>query len=122
MQKRNDCLAEDVAAAQKGREETAEREDLLQRLSEEKSKEQLLNSKLKQFSDNDPAVLQEMAQEAKQAIDAANRWTDNIYSIQSWIKKKFPSVDQVICSLKLNLSLNFTFRLQWASNLVFQTI
>ena len=95
MVKRSNNLAEDVSTAEMGREETSDRDNLLQRLSEEKSKQQSFNSKLKQFSDNDPAVLQEMAQEAKQAVDAANRWTDNIFSLQSWIKKKFPSVDQV---------------------------
>jgi len=38
--------------------------------------------------------LEEKAKEASVALDAANRWTDNIFSIQSWIKKKFPSIDQ----------------------------
>ena len=24
-----------------------------------------------------------------------SRWTDNIFSIQEWVKRKFPAVDQV---------------------------
>ena len=24
-----------------------------------------------------------------------SRWTDNIFSIQEWVKRKFPSIDQV---------------------------
>lgn len=28
--------------------------------------------------------------EISTAKDAANRWTDNVFSLKSWIKKKFP--------------------------------
>ena len=27
------------------------------------------------------------------AKEAVNRWTDNIYSIQSWVGKKYPTVN-----------------------------
>ena len=29
------------------------------------------------------------------ALEATNRWTDNIFSLQDWIKKKFPNISQV---------------------------
>ena len=28
-------------------------------------------------------------------VNLSPRWTDNIFSIQEWVKKKFPSIDQV---------------------------
>ena len=28
------------------------------------------------------------------AVNLFPRWTDNIFSIQEWVKKKFPSIDQ----------------------------
>ena len=82
-------------SAEVGREESESRVELLENLDIVRKEEQMLTSKLKEFADNDPAVLEEMASEAKTALEAANRWTDNIFSIQSWIKKKFPSIDQV---------------------------
>ena len=27
-------------------------------------------------------------------VNLSPRWTDNIFSIQEWVKKKFPSIDQ----------------------------
>ena len=82
-----------MSEAEKGREASDEREELLRCLEEEKKAEQQLTSRLKEYSDNDPAVLEELAREASTALEAANRWTDNVFSIQSWIKKKFPAVD-----------------------------
>lgn len=88
-------LEKSIAEAEKGRENTEDRKALLESVEVERKKEQQLTSKLKEFAENDPAVLEEMAKEATTALEAANRWTDNIFSIQGWIKKKFPSVDQV---------------------------
>ena len=86
---------EGVIEAQKGRETSDEREKLLADLKTEEEERDQQETRLKDFADNDPAVLEAMAAESSQAIEAANRWTDNIFSIQSWIKKKFPSVEQV---------------------------
>ena len=95
MKKKFAVLEKEVVSAQIGREESDSRVELLESLDKVRKEEQMLTSKLKEFADNDPAVLEEMASEAKTALEAANRWTDNIFSIQSWIKKKFPSIDQV---------------------------
>ena len=84
-----------IVEAEKGRETSEEREKLLAALETEKQENKRLEGRLKEFAENDPAVLEAMAKEATQAVEAANRWTDNIYSIQSWIRKKFPSVEQV---------------------------
>ena len=89
--------------AEAGRENSDVRDDLLKRLSDEKSREKTLSAQLKDYADNDPAVLEEMAAEAETALAAANRWTDNIFSIQSWIKNKFPSVDQSAMSKQFGI-------------------
>ena len=83
-----------ITEAQTGRESSDERDKLLAELEMEKQENKRLESRLKDFADNDPAVLEAMNKKSVQAIEAANRWTDNIFSIQSWIKKKFPSVEQ----------------------------
>ena len=92
-------LEKEVAVAENGREDTKEREELLERLKEEKDKRNKMLLRLKDFADNDPAVLEQMARETGEAVEAVNRWTDNIFSIQGWIKKKFSSVNQMDCQM-----------------------
>ena len=85
----------DVKNAEVGREPSESRTKLLSDIDMEKEKAAKLKARLQEFADNDPAVLEDMAKEAATALEAANRWTDNIFSIQSWIRKKFPAIDQV---------------------------
>jgi len=87
-------LESDVKIAECGRVESDERQELLENLKKEKEQKDETLNKLKEYADNDPAMLEQMAKDASLAVQAVNRWTDNIFSIQSWIRKKFPSVDQ----------------------------
>eukprot|EP00092_Neocalanus_flemingeri_P015178 GFUD01016395.1.p1 GENE.GFUD01016395.1~~GFUD01016395.1.p1 ORF type:complete len:208 (+),score=89.18 GFUD01016395.1:68-691(+) len=103
MVTRMNDLEKEVTVAEKGREDTKERQELLERLKEEKEKRDKMLVRLKDFADNDPAVLEQMVRETGQAVEAVNRWTDNIFSIQGWIKKKFPSVDQASFSKQFGI-------------------
>jgi len=87
-------LAEDVVAAEVGREEGEEREEALKQLEVEKARQKQLKIRLQDFADNDPVVLQQLVSNTQVAKEAANRWTDNIFAVQEWVKNKFPSVDQ----------------------------
>ncbi|KAK8731578.1 hypothetical protein OTU49_007376 [Cherax quadricarinatus] len=79
-----------------GREESGEREEVLERLMQlESSKEQLVKE-IKKFSDCDPEVLSQMKAETQVAQVAANRWTENIFSIKSWCKNKFFIEEEVL--------------------------
>ena len=95
LKKRLASAEKAIVEAQKGRVTSDEREKLLTALETQKQENNRLQCRLQEFAENDPEVLEAMAREATQAVEAANRWTDNIYSIQSWIRKKFPSVEQV---------------------------
>ena len=88
-------LNEELKVVEIGRQESEARNELLENLKQEKDKKESLIKKLKLHSDNDPVVIAKMVKETENAMQAANRWTDNIFSIQGWIKKKFPSIDQV---------------------------
>jgi len=96
-------LEREISKAEKGREESDERQKLLERLEEEKDKRDKMLVRLKDFAENDPAVLEQMVKETGEAVEAVNRWTDNIFSIQGWIKKKFPSVDQAALSKQFGI-------------------
>ena len=55
------------------------------------TKEEIV-SKIQQYKDCDPEVLGKLKKEIQVSRQGANRWTDNIYSLHSWINKKFPSI------------------------------
>ena len=93
----------------------------MESLKEEKDKRNKMFVRLNDFAENDPAVLEHMVREMGEAVEAVNGWTDNIFSIQGWMEKKFPSVDQVKmtifsqvspCSLAFPRIWNMTTRLQ----------
>ena len=84
-----------MAAAEQGREETEERGEVVARLEAAEADKQRMEARLKDLADNDPAVVEQLVRETKEAVEATNRWTDNVFAIQEWVKKKFPSVDQV---------------------------
>ena len=95
MNDKSKTLEIDVKKAEVGRESSESRTKLMSDIDAEKERAEKLKARLQEFADNDPAALEDMAKEAATALEAANRWTDNIFSIQSWIRKKFPSIDQV---------------------------
>ncbi|KAL7646460.1 UNVERIFIED_CONTAM: hypothetical protein RMT77_003373 [Armadillidium vulgare] len=72
-----------------GREDTSEREAILERLSEVQSERNDLESQLHKSEGCHPDLIKKYKEEAQIALDAANRWTDNIFAIKSWCKKKF---------------------------------
>merc|ERR1712240_165385 len=77
-----------------GEEDTKERAEVVANPEKALEEKQQLEARLREFADNDPAVIERLVQETKDALEATNRWTDNIFSIQEWVKKKFPSIDQ----------------------------
>ena len=105
---------EDMVKEKEGREETEERQTVgimisialrnashnrialfiqaLAELSDLKAKKLALEAEIQKYKDNDPEVLDKMKAEIATAIESANRWTDNIFAIHSWIGRKFPSV------------------------------
>ena len=74
---------------QSGREETDERADLLKKLAELTAREKELDKKLSMFSDFDPEALEKLKENTVKAKECANRWTDNVFTCQSWACNKF---------------------------------
>ncbi|KAJ3367806.1 Meiotic nuclear division protein 1 [Allomyces arbusculus] len=89
LQARHDTLVHDLDAARSVREDTDERADLLTRLADEQQREAQLTAELDQYRDSDPESHKLMLQQADVCRDAANRWTDNIFTLQSYCNNKF---------------------------------
>ncbi|KAA0203872.1 hypothetical protein HAZT_HAZT002682 [Hyalella azteca] len=78
------------------RSENDERCEALSTLEVEKQRNAALLAELKQYADSDPETLRVLEVETITALEAANRWTDNIFTIKSWCKNKFFIEDDVI--------------------------
>ncbi|XP_040187896.1 meiotic nuclear division protein 1 homolog isoform X2 [Rana temporaria] len=87
-QKKN-SLEQSVEKAKVGRQDTKERSELLEELAMLRQQRDQQKAELEQYKECDPDVIEEMRKSNMVAKDAANRWTDNIFSVKSWAKKKF---------------------------------
>ena len=66
-----------------------ERTRILQKLQKRKEENKKLKGEIERYGEFDPEVIKEIKQQADQALDAANRWTDNLFAVKSWCQKKF---------------------------------
>lgn len=62
---------------------------MLQQLASIQSEFKKNTAEFDKIKDLDPEVFEAKKKEAQLAKDAANRWTDNIYSLQSYCSQKF---------------------------------
>ncbi|KAL1465195.1 hypothetical protein WDU94_004784 [Cyamophila willieti] len=72
-----------------GRESNEKRQELLQEVDILNKELDTIKKELEKYKDNDPAMLKTIEKSAEIAKEAANRWTDNVFSIKSWCKNKF---------------------------------
>jgi len=83
-------INKNIEEAKTDRKETDQRKNLLIELKDLQRKKEEALEKLKVLKENDPAVLDEIQSEISSTKDSANKWTDNLFVLKSWIKKKFP--------------------------------
>ncbi|XP_064918809.1 meiotic nuclear division protein 1 homolog isoform X4 [Columba livia] len=86
---KKETLQKSIEKSKIGRENTAERAALIEELAALRQKKEQLKAEIEKYRECDPDVIEEMRQTNKVAKEAANRWTDNIFSIKSWAKRKF---------------------------------
>ncbi|XP_067864080.1 meiotic nuclear division protein 1 homolog isoform X2 [Heptranchias perlo] len=82
-------LQQSIEKAKVGRQNTESRATMLKELEGLRHQRNQLKTELEKYQECDPEVIEEIRQINKVAKDAANRWTDNVYAIKSWAKKKF---------------------------------
>ncbi|GAB4838952.1 Meiotic nuclear division protein 1 [Ancistrocladus abbreviatus] len=87
-------LVEQCNALKKGREESDEREEALSELKSVELKYNELKSEMAQYADNDPAAIEAMKKAIEVAYAAANRWTDNIFTLRQWCSNNFPQAKE----------------------------
>lgn len=87
-------LVEQCDALKKGREESDEREEALGELKTIEQKFRELKDEMGQYADNDPAAFEAMKKAIEVAHAAANRWTDNIFTLRQWCSNNFPQAKE----------------------------
>ncbi|XP_013924497.1 PREDICTED: meiotic nuclear division protein 1 homolog isoform X4 [Thamnophis sirtalis] len=94
-QKKKD-LEESITHSKIGRQDTAERAALIKELSTLQQKKDHLKTEVDKYKECDPDIVEEIRQANKIAKEATNRWTDNIFAVKSWAKRKFGFEDNKI--------------------------
>uniref|UniRef100_A0A3P8UZ08 Meiotic nuclear division protein 1 homolog n=1 Tax=Cynoglossus semilaevis TaxID=244447 RepID=A0A3P8UZ08_CYNSE len=89
-------LQKAVEKATIGRQDTAERSSLLKELEALKVERTQLKAELEKYRECDPEVIEEMRNSNVVAKEAVSRWTDNVFALKSWTKKKFAFDDSRI--------------------------
>ncbi|XP_014677446.1 PREDICTED: meiotic nuclear division protein 1 homolog [Priapulus caudatus] len=79
-----------------GREDSEKRTKSLKSLAERGGERDQLHADLERHRECDPEVLEETKQQIIVSKEAANRWTDNIFSLKTWAKKKFGLEESVL--------------------------
>jgi FtsZ-binding cell division protein ZapB len=89
LKSRLSVLQKETEEASRGREESAERTKQLEQLAKLKEENAKLKAELQVYAENDPELIEAFKHDAKVAIEAANRWTENIFSLKSYICNKY---------------------------------
>jgi len=86
---RTSAAEAEAAVLQGEREETEERAGLEAQIASLAEEEEALQAQLKVHADKDPAVVEELMDHVLMAKQAADRWTDNTWSLKSMCVTKF---------------------------------
>ncbi|KAF8650193.1 hypothetical protein HU200_064048 [Digitaria exilis] len=87
-------LVEQRDNLKRGREDSEEREAALKELKAIELHHKKLKEELAAYADSDPSALEAMKDAIDVAHSAANRWTDNIFTLQQWCSTTFPQAKE----------------------------
>ncbi len=82
------AIQSSIAKLRRGREAGAERDTQLARLSTASARVAELDRALQRFASLSPAAIKQMREDTAALRTGANRWTDNIFALQSWAVNK----------------------------------
>ncbi|KAK4538571.1 hypothetical protein CDCA_CDCA18G4596 [Cyanidium caldarium] len=82
-------LQEQVAEARRGREASAHREQVLERLQALDQQWSAREAELQELRRCDPEHLDALVRETATLKERANRWTDNLYTVRAYVRDQF---------------------------------
>ncbi|MCI4394859.1 hypothetical protein PGIGA_G00173600 [Pangasianodon gigas] len=105
---RQAALQQAIKKAKEGREDTEERATLHKELMSLREQKETLRAELEKYKECDPEVVEEMRKENVTAKEAVSRWTDNVFAIKLWAKRKF-SLDDNRLDKAFEIPENFDY-------------
>lgn len=72
-----------------GREQSDERNLILEELTQKEKLCKELEQELERYRECDPELLENLQKETLMSKEGTNRWTDNVFTIKSWCERKF---------------------------------
>ena len=78
-------------------EESKRRVEIQDKISELMIQKSEYESIISRYKDIDPDLLSKMEEEVEMAVGAVDRWTDNVFTIQSYLKNKYQMSGTDIC-------------------------
>ncbi|KAJ8269520.1 hypothetical protein COCON_G00121270 [Conger conger] len=94
--RRKETLQQAVEKVKVGRQDTEERASLQKELQSLREQRAQLKADMDRYRECDPEVLEEIRKSSGTAKEAVNRWTDNVFAMKSWAKRKFAFEDSRI--------------------------
>eukprot|EP00892_Ulva_mutabilis_P004165 jgi/Ulvmu1/211/UM001_0215.1 len=94
--KQREKLKAEIEVERSKQEDPAEHAAASDRLEQLRTQKEELQKELDELQTVDPERFKEMKAAAIICRDSANRWLDNVYSLQKWCKKKFSGRDDDI--------------------------
>jgi len=82
-------LVQEKATLKEGRQDTETRQILIAQVKEANDKKKKLQSKLQEFAECDPDFAEALKKGSRIAMEAANRWTDNLFVLRGWCENNF---------------------------------
>jgi len=101
-------LQKEEQELRKKRKVTDKREENLNHLHTLTEQIAQVETELLKYTDCDPALLEALQEDIQTATEAANRWTDNIWTLRRWAAQKF-NVDQKQFNKNFGLPENFDY-------------
>lgn len=106
--KRRTELTEENARLEAEREATEERVRQLAELEGVRASIATVDTELGRFADCNPEMVERLEAQLVVAKDAANRWTDNLFSLRSHIETKF-NMDRAMLNDRLEMDEAFDY-------------
>lgn len=108
LAKREENLLAQIASAGEGREDCEERDEMLREWKECEREMARANSELDDYKENDPLLHETRKREVLAKRAAANRWTENILTVQSYCASNFSiSKDQLMKAFQIPSDLDY---------------
>ncbi|KAM7540989.1 hypothetical protein Aperf_G00000035986 [Anoplocephala perfoliata] len=101
-------LKDSLSSARANKEDSAERQKVLSSLNSNRLVLEKLKVDFANLQRYHPSRLGELKTQSELAIDSANRWTDNVFQIISWIKNKF-GLDESALRKQFHIPENFDY-------------